>query len=104
MPIINNVAALGNSMLQRPLSGALGRANVQNQAFYAAQPNIASMAQEERMRQEQDGLINAGPNRKRNKLKEKALQSPMLGMQNSLPGQSVQGLKPATGGLGGLYG
>lgn len=102
MPIINNVQALGSSLLQRPLSGALGRMNSQNQAFYAAQPNLAGMAQEERLRQEQDGLINAGPNRKRNKLKEKALQSPMIGMQSAMPGKApMQGMTTA---LGGLYG
>lgn len=105
MPIISNVQALGNSLLQRPLSGALGRANTQNMAFYAAQPQLPQMAQEERLRQEQDGLMNVGPNRKRSKLKEKALQSPMIGMQTAVPGQSaVQSASNASAALGGLYG
>jgi len=107
MPIINNVQALGSSLLQRPLSGALGRMNVQNQAYYSAQPNLTNMAQEERMRQENDGLINAGQNRKRGKLKEKALQNPLAAMQTAMPGQSA--VRGATGSmappsLGGLYG
>jgi len=103
MPILSNVQALGNSMLQRPLSGALARANSQNMAFYQQQPQLTNMAQEERLRQDQDGLVNLPASRKR-KLKDKALQSPMIGMQNSMPGTSVQGLKPSQGGLGGLYG
>jgi len=107
MPIINNVQALGNALLQRPLAGALGRMNSQNQAFYAQQPQLPQMAQEERLRQEQDGLINAGVNRKRGKLKEKALQNPLASMQSAMPGQSA--VRGATGSmappsLGGLYG
>lgn len=107
MPILNNIQALGNSMLQRPLAGALGRVNTQNMGFYAQQPMLPQMAQEERLRQEQDGLINAGINRKRGKLKEKALQTPMVGMQQAMPGQSA--VRGSTGSmappsLGGLYG
>lgn len=107
MPIISNVQALGSALLQRPLAGALGRAQSQNMAFYAQQPNLASMAQEERMRQENDGLINAGINRKRGKLKEKALATPLANMQSAMPGQSA--VRGATGSmsppsLGGIYG
>lgn len=107
MPIISNVQALGNALLQRPLSGALGRMNSQNMSFYAQQPQLPQMAQEERLRQEQDGLINAGVNRKRGKLKEKALQTPLAGMQSAMPGQSA--VRGATGSmappsLGGIYG
>lgn len=75
-------------MLQRPLAGAMSRAQSQNMGFYAAQPALTQMAQEERLRQDQDGLVYSGANRKRNKLKEKALQSPMIGMQSALPGSS----------------
>ena len=109
MPVISNIQALGGSLLQRPLAGALGRMNTQNQAYFAAQPQLPQMAQEERMRQENDGLINAGANRKRGKLKEKAMQSPLGGMQMAAPGQS--GVRGATGSMmgaassmGGLYG
>jgi hypothetical protein len=107
MPIINNVQALGNALLQRPLSGALGRMNSQNMGFYQQQTMLPQMAQEERMRQENDGLINAGQNRKRGKLKEKALQNPLANMQSAMPGQSA--VRGATGSmsppsLGGIYG
>ena len=105
MAILNNIAALGNSMLQRPLAGALGRMNTQNQTFYAQQPLLPQLAQEERLRQEQDGLINAGPNRKRGKLKQKAMESPLANMSKTLA-NNISGLPSNTmsTGLGGLYG
>lgn len=102
MPIISNINALGNSLLQRPLTGALSKMATQSMGLYSQVPQLAQMAQEERLRQDQDGLANVMNSRKK-KLKDKAAQSPMVTMQSAMPG-SMNVSKLPTQTLGGLYG
>lgn len=92
MALLSNIPAMSNSMLNRPLQGALNRVASQNMGFYASQPTLTNMAQEERLKQEQDGLINTQPNRKK-KLKAKALQSPMVDMASAVNGTAANTAK-----------
>lgn len=104
MPIITNINSLGSSLLQRPLAGALNRVATQSMGLYASQaPQLAQMAQEERLRQDQDGLKNVLNSRKK-KLKDKAAQSPMANMQSAMPGSMNVSNIPGQTSLGGIFG
>jgi hypothetical protein len=103
VPIITNINALGNSLLQKPLAGALSRVATQSMGLYASQPLLTQMAQEERLRQDQDGLTNVMNSRKK-KLKDKAAQSPMVNMQSAMPGAMNVSKIPGQQTLGSIYG